>query len=164
VAKAATREEAARLKELRVAEQAKLQAQRHAVCKEAQCAHAQRLADAAIAKAVKAVERARKALERQEQQRLRVARAAEMVQGRQGGRRIEVAIVGEPEVPRAHIFSSIPEQFPHFHTPQNIPYFFSAFPEFLPMTSSVHLSFQQLNTPMQSTQPLHLMLQFSSPF
>jgi hypothetical protein len=161
MAKAAAREEATRLKELRVAEQVKLQARRQAVHEEAQRTRVQRLADAAIAKAA---ERARKALERQEQQRLWATRAAEMAQGCQGGRSSEDTIAREPEVPRAHISSSIREQFPHFPAPQNIPYFFSASPAFPPMTSSPHLSFQQLNTPMQSTQPSHPILQFSSPF
>jgi hypothetical protein len=164
VAKAAAREEAARLKELRAAEQAELQAQRRAMREEVERARVQRIADAAAAKAAKAAERARKALERQEQQRLRAARAAEMAQGCQGGGSNEDTIGGEPEVHRTHIASSIPEQFPQFPAPQNIPYFFSASPTFPPMTSSAHLSFQQLNTHMQSMQPSHPMLQFSSSF
>jgi hypothetical protein len=144
VAKTATREEAIRLKEMRATEQAELQAVRE----EAQCARAQRLADAAAAKAT---ERARKALERQEQQRLQAARAAKMAHGRQGGKRSEDAIAGEPKVPRTHISSSISG------TPKH-PYFFSASHGFPPMTSSADLSFPQLNTPMQSMQPAHLIL------
>jgi hypothetical protein len=63
-AKAAARDEVARLKELRAAEQADLQAMRQAVREEVQRVKAQRLADAAAAKVAKAAERARKASER----------------------------------------------------------------------------------------------------
>ena len=109
--------------------------------KEAQRTRAQQLANAAIAKAAKATKRARKALEHQEHQRLQAARAAEITQRRQDNKRSEDTIAREPEVPRAHISSSIPKQFPHFPASQNIPYFFSTSQGFPSMTSSAHLSF-----------------------
>jgi hypothetical protein len=65
LARLAAREEATRLKELRAAEQAELQAHRQAAWKEAKRIRAQRIADAI---ATKAAERAWKALQRQEQQ------------------------------------------------------------------------------------------------
>jgi hypothetical protein len=161
LAKAAAREEAARLKELCAAQQAELQAACQALREEAQRVHMQRVADAASAKAA---EKAQKALERQKQQRLRIARAAEMAQGSQGGGTSANTIGKEPEVIHSQIHSSIPEHPAHFLPPQNIPYFFSPSPGFSPMPSSTHLSFPQLNTPMQSTQPSHPILQYSSPF
>jgi hypothetical protein len=157
-AKAAARDEVARLKELRAVEQAELQARRQAVREEAQRVKAQRLADAAAAKAAKAVERARKASERQDQQGLRTARAAEMAQGKQGTGRSVGSSPTEPQVPPTHISSSNVEDFHNFPTTGNIPYFFSPSPTFSPMSFSAHLSFQQLNSPMQSMQSSHPML------
>jgi hypothetical protein len=56
VAKATAWEEVARLKELRAAEHAELQARQQAVREEAQRVRAQRMADATAAKAAKAAE------------------------------------------------------------------------------------------------------------
>jgi hypothetical protein len=91
-------------------------------------------------------------------------RAAEMAQGGQGGKGSGSNVSVEPEVPCTNIPSSIPPHLPHIPASQNLPYFFSSPPTFLPMSSNGHLSFQQLNTPMQSKQPSHPMLHFSSPF
>jgi hypothetical protein len=115
-------------------------------------------------KAAKVAKKARKAVEQQERQHLRAVRAAEMAQGCQGGLRSVEAIVMEPEVPHPNTSSSIPEHFIHFCTPPNLPFFFSSSPTFPRMPSPSPLSFQQLNIPMQSTQPLHPILQYSSPF
>jgi hypothetical protein len=152
------------LKELRAVEQAELQARRQAVCEEAQRVRAQRLAGTAAAKAAMATERARKASKRQEQQQLRAARAVEMAQGSQGGRRSMGSSPTKPQVPPTHISSSTAKDFHHFPAVENIPYFISPSPTFPPMSSSAHLSFQQLNNHVQSMQPPHPMLQFSSPF
>jgi hypothetical protein len=162
-AKVAAREEAAYLQELRAAEQAELQARCQAVREEAQRMKVQRLADVASTKAAKAAERARKASECEAQQRLRAARAAEMAQGSQGGGRSVDGSPTDPQVLPTHISSSTIEDFHHFPAAENIPYFFSPF-TFFPMSSSAHLSFQQLNSLMQSLQPSHPMLQFTSPF
>jgi hypothetical protein len=90
-------------------------------------------------------------------------RAVEMAQRGQSGRKSIGTIAIKPEVPCTNISSSIPEHFPYFPAPQNLPYFSSSH-GFPPMTSLAHLSFQQLNIPMQSIQPSHPMLHFSSPF
>jgi hypothetical protein len=158
LAREAARAEASRLKELRAAG---LQARKHALRVEAQHVRAQRIADAAIAKVA---EKARKAAELQEQQHLWIARVAEMAQGSQGGRTRVDTIATEPQVLPTQIPSSIPEHAPQFPPSQNHSYFFSPPTGFLPMSSSAHLFFPHLNTPMLSTQPLHPMLQYSSPF
>jgi hypothetical protein len=100
----------------------------------------------------------------QEQQRLRIARAVEMAQGSQGGRTSVDAIQMEPEMPHSQIPFSIVEHVLQFPIPLSMPYFFSPSPLFPPMSSSAHLSFPQLNTPMQSTQPSYPMLYYSSPY
>lgn len=65
----------------------------------------QRIANATTAKVA---EQAQKALKCQEQQRLWATKAVEMAHGCQGGGSSEDAIAEEPEMPRAHIASSIP--------------------------------------------------------
>jgi hypothetical protein len=62
-----------------------------------------------------------------------------------------------------HFFFNSPTSSSFFCIPKS-PLFLLSPPTFPPMTSSGHLSFQQLNTAMQSTQPSHPMLHFSSPF
>jgi hypothetical protein len=164
LAKAATWEVVARMKELLAAEQVELRAKKQAVDDEAQRIWVERLAVAATTKAAKVVERARKIVELQEQQHIRAARAMEMAQGGQGGSKSVDAIAMELEVPPLNTSSSILEQFPYFPAPQNLPYFLSSSVAFPPMTSPAHLSFQQLNTPMQSTQPSHQLVHISTPF
>jgi hypothetical protein len=163
LAKAAAREDAACIKELRAAEQATLWASKQALRDKAQRIRAERLAVAAATKAAKAAEKAHKMAERQEQQRLWAARAVEMAQGGQGHSRSVNTTTTDPEVPSPNTSSSIPEHFPHFSTPQNLPYFFSSSTAF-PPASPAHLSFQQLNTPMQSTPPSYPMVHFFTPF
>jgi hypothetical protein len=160
LARATAREEAARMKELRAAEQVELCARKQALRDETQRVRAERLALAAA----KAAKKARKTAKCQEQQRLRAARAAEMAQGGQAGLRSVDAIAQELEVPHTNTSSSLTDHFPPFPTPQNLLYFFSSSPTFPPMPSPSHLSFQQLNTPKQSMQPSHPILQYSSPF
>jgi hypothetical protein len=74
LARAVVREEVARMKELRVVEQAELHARKQAQRNKTQRVCTERLALAAAKK----VEKARKTAERQEQQRLPAAKAAEM--------------------------------------------------------------------------------------
>jgi hypothetical protein len=81
VARAAAREDAARMKELRAVEQAELRARRQAQRDKTQHLRAERAALGAPTKAAKTAEKARKAAEQQELQRLRAVRAAEMAQG-----------------------------------------------------------------------------------
>jgi hypothetical protein len=164
LARATAREDAARSKELQAVEQAEVRARRQAQCDEIQRLHAEWLALAAATKAAKATKKARKATTRQEQLRLWAVRAAEMAQGCQGGLRSVEAVAMELEVPHPNTSSSIPEHFTPFCTPQNLLFFFSSSPTFPPMPSLGPLSFQQLNTPMQSTQPSHPILQYSSHF
>jgi hypothetical protein len=160
LAKAIVREEAARMKELRATKYAALWANRQALRDEVQRICAERLATTAAAQAAK---KARKTAERQEQQRLQATRAAEMAQGGQGYSRNVNTTTTEPEVPSPNTSSSIPEHFPHFPTPQNLSYFFSSSTTF-PHASPAHLSFQRLNSPMQSMPPSHPMVHFSTPF
>jgi hypothetical protein len=87
-----------------------------------------------------------------------------MAQGSQGGGTSVDTIPTEHEVPNSQIPSSIPKPVHHFPAPHNIPFYFSTSPGFPPMTSTAHLSFPQLNTPMQSTQPSHPMLHYHSPY
>jgi hypothetical protein len=162
VARAAAKEQAARMKELRTAEQAALRANQQAVRDEAQRLRAECLAQVAAEKATKAAEKARKAAKRQEQQHLRAARVAEIAEGGQGGRgSMDTVPTGvEP-------WRCLPQTFPLQF--QSALYIFqhpktSIFSSHLLPPSPAHLSFQQLNTPMQSTQPSHPMLYFSFPF